>query len=140
MTVENSETTPGGKLGRAFQDRLNALFAVRAEAGRKVTNREVAEWMTAHGYAVKDAYLSALRGGHRTSPSFRVIEGLAAYFEVDPRELLGNDESAEPIADVVARAGVEKVALRAEGLSPESLAAVSAFMDHLRAQSKLPSV
>ncbi|MEK8229111.1 hypothetical protein NKG05_29040 [Oerskovia sp. M15] len=41
--------------------------------------------MTEHGYAVKEAYLSALRGGHRTSPSLRIIEGLAAFFGVEPR-------------------------------------------------------
>ena len=135
------ENPPGERLNRAFQHRLNELFEKRQRDGRGATNREVATWMTEHGYAVKEAYLSALRGGHRTSPSLRIIEGLAAYFGVEPKDLL--DTGEDPKKDLrlaLSDHGVEAFAMRAEGLSAENVRAVTQLLDQMRRMQSLPAV
>jgi transcriptional regulator with XRE-family HTH domain len=139
--VTTQDNPPGERLSRAFQHRLNELFATRARAGRGATNRQVATWMTEHGYAVKEAYLSALRGGHRTSPSLRIIEGLAAYFGVEPKDLLDTGEDPrKELRLALSDHGVEAFALRAEGLSEENVRAVTQLLDQMRRLESLPPV
>ena len=129
---------PGERLGRTFRDRLNELLDARsAGSGRTVSNREVVRWMNEHGYEIKEPYFSALRRGRQAAPSLRIIEGLAAYFDVDSATLLAQQQAQEAMEKVMA-GGARDVALRASGLSAENIAAISLLMDRLRAGENLP--
>lgn len=97
--------------------------------------------MSERGYAINEAYLSALRGGHRESPSLRVIEGIAAYFGVSPASLVDSGEGIR--ADLRAALhdkGVESLALRARGLTPENVKAVTDLVDQIRRMQHLPPI
>lgn len=129
-----------------FHGRLVELFeAEEIKRGRKVTSAEVARWMTAQGYSVERAYVSALRNGTKPTPSWRIIEGLAKYFGVARDYLIGNSEAtpmarAAKLEKALADKGVEAVALRAEGLSEESLQLIIAMADRMRAAENLSEV
>jgi transcriptional regulator with XRE-family HTH domain len=134
------DVAPGARTAEVFRRRLNELFALGAN-GRPVTNREVAQWMREHGYAINEAYLSALRGGHRESPSLRVIEGVAAYFGVSPASLVDPDgQSRADLQAVLRDKGVESLALRARGLTPENVKAVTDLVDQIRRMQQLPPI
>jgi len=129
---------PGGTLG----ERLSSLFArASEEQGRHVTHQDAADWMTDHGYAVRRAYITQLVSGKRKSPSERIIEGLAAFFQV-PVSVLGDQADAVRSRERLERAledsGVQAIALRSEGLSKDSLRAVMSYLDFLRSRDQLP--
>jgi transcriptional regulator with XRE-family HTH domain len=119
---------------------LNHLFATvpRAEGSRELwTNDEAAASMSATGVTISAAYLSQLRTGKRDNPSARHIAAIARLFGV-PMEYFFDEETASKIdADLkllvaVRDAGVQAIALRAHGLSAESLSGVADMIDHIR--------
>lgn len=130
---------PGQRLGEAFRLRLNELFAAAERRGRRITNREVVLWMSDHGYAIKDAYLSQLRSGRATSPSLKIIEGLSAFFDVDSSTLLSVD-SSPVLNDLLEQHGVRSIATRAAGLSQENIDAIARLLDRFREAENLPPV
>lgn len=134
------EDVPGERLGRVFQERLNALVARSARDGATVSNAEVARWMTEHGYPITPPALSMLRNREGAKPALRTIEGLAAYFGVDPAVLLSGQDVRAQVTDLLADPAVEAVAARASGLSPAGLAAVRALLDQLRVNEGLAPV
>jgi hypothetical protein len=99
MARENNSPAqqPGDRIAQCFQQKLNSCFEKRsAERGHTITNVEVSSWLEEHGYHCKPAYLGALRNGRpgrQASPSLRVIEGLAAYFEIDPAVFFSTENS-----------------------------------------------
>lgn len=136
----DDDVAPGERTARVFRHRLNELFA-RGRGGRPVTNREAAQWMTERGYSINEAYLSALRGGHRSSPSLRVVEGIAAFFGVSTGSLVEPEESPDDrLRAALADEGVEQFALRAQGLSPENVRAIIEIVDRVRSLEHLPPV
>ncbi|QJW36894.1 XRE family transcriptional regulator [Cellulosimicrobium protaetiae] len=136
----DDDVAPGERTARVFRRRLNELFA-RGRGGRPVTNREAAQWMTERGYSINEAYLSALRGGHRSSPSLRVVEGIAAFFHVSTGSLVDPEEDPDArLRAALADEGVEQFALRAQGLSPENVRAIIEIVDRVRRLEHLPPV
>ncbi|HEY0189340.1 MAG TPA: hypothetical protein VGC67_17780 [Cellulomonas sp.] len=131
---------PGERLGRVFQQRLNALVDRSARQGAPVSNAEMARWMTEHGFPITPPALSMLRNRPGARPALRTIEGLAAFFEVDPAVLLSDQDVRPALAELHADPAAEAVAARAAGLSPGSLAAVRALLDQLRANEGLAPV
>ncbi|GAB3176126.1 hypothetical protein GCM10027059_50500 [Myceligenerans halotolerans] len=136
----------GESLDELFHTRLTELFdAEQIKRGRKVTSAEVADWMTAHGHPIQRAYVSQLRKGTKSTPSWAVLDGLAKYFGV-AREYFIADAEATPLArtarleKALADKGVEAFALRAEGLSEESLQLIIAMVDRMRAAENLGEV
>ena len=127
-------------------ERLDHLFAVcRNTDGRPYTMREVAEGIneTAGEQVISVQYLSQLRLGQRSVPSYEKLQALAKFFAVDVAYFSDDlaaedaDEQVE-IVQALRDAGVRSVALRADGLSQASLNAVKALIDHIRAQEGLP--
>lgn len=124
---------------------LNHLFAtVPRPGGRDLwTNEDAAATMTDTGVAMSAAYLSQLRTGKRDNPSARHLAAIARLFEV-PMEYFFDPEVAAKIdADLrllvaVRDAGVHTIALRAQGLSEESLSGVAGMIEHIRRLERIP--
>ncbi|BEP13860.1 helix-turn-helix domain-containing protein [Acidothermaceae bacterium B102] len=125
--------------------RLNHLFAVvPGPSGRAPwTNDEAAAEMAAQGAAISGAYLSQLRTGKRDNPSARHLAAIAQLFGV-PLEYFFEKEAATKIdADLrllaaVRDSGVQAIALRAQGLSPQSLSSVADMIEHIRRLEQVP--
>lgn len=117
---------------------LNHLFnTVPRPGGGLWTNQDAAAAMSAAGVATSPAYLSQLRTGKRDNLSARHLAAIARLFSV-PMDYFFDLELARRIdADLellaaVRDAGVQSIALRAQGLSPESLAGVADMIEHIR--------
>jgi transcriptional regulator with XRE-family HTH domain len=127
--------------------RLDKLFRTSRPGSKRWTNDEVAtELKRANpGVKVTGAYLSALRSGKRTRPSPELQLALARFFGVAPAYFFdaGYAERVDAqleLLDDLSQAGVRSIAARAVGLSPESLAAVTAVLDQVRELQGLPPV
>ena len=83
------------------------------------------------------AYLWQLRHGVRTNPTKEHLEAIATFFGVSPAYFY-DDPAARDLVDRLALAGalqnehVAKLALRANGLSDETLAAVARIIEQAR--------
>lgn len=130
-------------------ERLDHLFAtVYPKAlGRPYTLREAAEKINAEAghNLISIAYISQLRKGDKRKPGFEKLSALAKLFGVTA-DYFTDDEAArktdEQLTLVAAMRdqGVEHVALRAAGLSAESLRAVLNLMDSARKLEGLPAI
>ncbi|MBC2876890.1 helix-turn-helix domain-containing protein [Streptomyces mobaraensis] len=138
---------PDGDGGTLLARRLNHLFRTSRPQGRNWTNREVADEVkrVSPGLKVSGAYLSALRTGKRTNPSADLLNALAKFFGVSPAYFVDSGHAERVDAQLAAlnalsQSGVRGVALRAVGLPPESLAAITAVIDQVRQLQGLPPV
>jgi transcriptional regulator with XRE-family HTH domain len=129
--------------GQTFASRLDHLFRrVHPSDKPEFTYEEVANGVTQAGHDISAAYVWQLRNGKRTNPTLRHIEGLAAFFGVpasyflDPAVQRQVDAELDLITSL-RDAGVQNLALRAHGLSPEGLAAVESMVEHVRRLEKL---
>ena len=135
--------TDGGVPGLA--DRLNHLFSTVPRPNRQGlwTNEQASAALAAAGTYMSDAYIGQLRNGKRNNPSARNLAAIAELFGV-PMEYFFNSETAAKIdADLrllsaVRDVGVQGVALRASGLSAESLASLEGIIDQVRKLERLP--
>lgn len=127
-------------------ERLNHLFATVHPAGRGPYKlREVADAINAEAGSsiISAAYLSQLRRGERAEPSHSRLAAIARFFGVDVEYF--SDQATAEEADrqlellvAMRDSGVRSVALRAAGLSEESLAAIRAVIDNARRLEGLP--
>ncbi|HZR48131.1 MAG TPA: helix-turn-helix transcriptional regulator, partial [Streptosporangiaceae bacterium] len=107
--------------------------------------REVADGINAEAghQVISVQYLSQLRLGQRSVPSYEKLAAIAKFFGVDVRYFSDDltasttDEQLE-VLQAMRDAGVRSVALRASGLSDASLGAVKALIEHMRSQEGLP--
>jgi transcriptional regulator with XRE-family HTH domain len=118
---------------RTLADKLNHLFETVHPRGRApYSNNEVAAAM-----GVSGTYIGQLRKGLRDNPTKRHIEGIAAFFGVDPAYFF-DDEVTDRIDQRLALlvrlrdAGATNVAARLVGLSPGMLEVADSFLSHLR--------
>ncbi|MEV0155146.1 XRE family transcriptional regulator [Micromonospora sp. NPDC050686] len=133
-----------GKPGN-LADRLNQLFAtVRRPDRREYSNEEVASAiLQRQGVTVSASYLWYLRTGQRDNPTVRHLNALAAFFGV-PTAYFVDDEAARrvdaelAVATAMRDVGVRTVALRANGLSAESLETIRDVIDRVRQLEGLP--
>jgi transcriptional regulator with XRE-family HTH domain len=126
---------------------LDRLFRTSRADGRAWTNDQVAKELKRRnpGLRVTGGYLSALRNGGKSHPSIELQQGLADFFGVPLTYFAGaavDADIAEQAAAIalVQQAGVRAVALRAIGVHEESLAAIAAVLDNIRALQGLPPV
>jgi len=125
--------------------RLNHLFSTvpRPDRGGNWTNEQAAAALASQGTPMSDGYISELRNGKKNNPSARNLAAIAALFGV-PVDYFFNSETARKIdADLrlltaVRDVGVQGVALRASGLSAESLASLEGIIDQVRKFERLP--
>lgn len=125
--------------------RLTHLFdVVRRPDGREFSNEEVATAIARHqGVKLSGSYVWYLRTGQRDNPTFRHLSALARFFGVPPAYFFDDETSREVDAELdlltaMRDAGVRDVALRAAGLSAESLAAVTDVINRFRRLERLP--
>ena len=120
-------------------ERLDLLFrTVPREAGSPQlhTNESVASALAEQGIPVTANHLSNLRTARRDNPSARLLAGLAKIFDV-PYDYFFEDQVADEIGAslrtlvALRESGVQKVMLRAQGVSPANLEAVITVMDEI---------
>ena len=135
--------TDGGVPGLA--DRLNHLFSTIPRPDRQGlwTNEQASAALAAAGNYMSDAYIGQLRNGKRNNPSARNLAAIAELFAV-PVDYFFNPETAAKIdADLrlltaVRDSGIQGLALRAQGLSPESIASLAGIIEQVRKIEHLP--
>jgi transcriptional regulator with XRE-family HTH domain len=121
-------------------EKLNHLFqTVKPEAHREYTYKEVEDGIAqaAHGLRISHTYIWQLRNGTRDNPTLNHLQALADFFGV-PTTYFIDDAIAEKIdaqldlVNALRDLNVQRVALRAAGLSAGGLDALEAVIDHLR--------
>ncbi|WP_104090832.1 hypothetical protein [Cryobacterium sp. N19] len=119
--------------------RLRLLLDVaEAETGHEPTFAQIAAFLETRGTNLSRSRWTYIVNGHRYVQDRPLLEGLAAYFDVDPAFLAGA-ASAETPAKVSAQldlvramraARVKSYAARTMGdISPNALRAISKFLD-----------
>ena len=129
--VRRSPSSLATKLDRLFQ-------AVRPGGRGEYSYQEVADSIRSEGGpTISATYLWQLRKGLRDNPTRNHLAALARFFGVSPAYFF--DEDTAEVVDAqlsllaaMRDASVRTVALRAAGLSVESLAAVQVVIDHAR--------
>ena len=131
--------------GRGLAAKLDRLFRTVHPPDRgPYSNEEVAAALdAAGGPRISVSYLYKLRRGLSPNPTMRHLEALAQFFGVPPSYFFNESESAEIAAqlDLLAamRDGeIKSVALRAAGLSTESLGAIRVMIEQARRLEGLP--
>lgn len=133
----------GGVPGLA--DRLNHLFATvpRHDGKGYFTNEQAAAALTAAGTHVSDAYIGQLRNGKRNNPSARHLAAIAELFAV-PVDYFFNPEVTAAIDNdlrllsAIRDSGVKDLALRAQGLSPETISGLASIIEQVRKMQQVP--
>ena len=129
--VRRSPSSLAAKLDKLFQ-------AVRPGGRGEYSYQEVADAIRGGGGpTISATYLWQLRKGLRDNPTRNHLAALARFFGVSPAYFF--DEDAAEVVDAqlsllaaMRDASVRSVALRAAGLSVESLQAVQVVIDHAR--------
>ncbi|WP_042419717.1 helix-turn-helix transcriptional regulator [Streptacidiphilus anmyonensis] len=125
--------------GGSFSERLDVLFREVHPPNRgPYTYTEAAQGILEQtGFKITASALQQLRTGVNKNPKFETVKALAEWFGV-PVSYFSDDEVAEharaQIAVVAAMRdqGIRRVALRAAGLSTESLKILSTVIDQAR--------
>lgn len=127
---------PAASLG----ERIQALYDRAKREGRKVNDYRVArEIEERYGdVGLSRAYMHQLRSGERDNPTKKVLEALAAYFEVSVAYFL-EDAAAGHIAEQLdtlhrlKNSHLMDLAGRLSSLSPSSRQTVTALIDQFSA-------
>ena len=120
-------------------EKLNHLFETIHPPGRpEFSSEDVAEGIRARGGpTISATYIWQLRKGLRDNPTKKHLEALAEFFGVTPAYFF-DEEAAERIEaelELLAAlrdAPVRHIALRASGLSSQSLRAIAEMIDRVR--------
>jgi transcriptional regulator with XRE-family HTH domain len=127
--TERSKDTVSEKIDHLFH-------TVRRPDGREFTYDDVEQGTAGR---VSRSYVWKLRHGRNRNPSLDVIEALGEFFRVPPSYFFGDNtgdkeatREAAAVAALLRDASARKVAERARGLSPQSVAAIADMVEHLR--------
>jgi transcriptional regulator with XRE-family HTH domain len=143
----NDAATDSSAGDRSLAAKLDHLFrTVRPRTGGEYSFEEVAEGVRERGGpTISATYVWQLRRGVRDNPTKRHLEALAGFFGVPPAYFF-DDEAAERInaelelLNALRDASVRQIALRALGLSPRSLNAITDMVERVRELEGLPDV
>lgn len=125
---ERQEALIAGRLQRLFDEvqpkgrrfkQSEVVDAVNAAAGERLLSRQ---------------YMSELLRGDKDRPSFEILTGIARFFGVPPAYFTGDDTSAAEeleVAEAMRRAGIRELALRANGMSDQTLASLRGVIDRI---------
>jgi transcriptional regulator with XRE-family HTH domain len=129
---------PARKARRSLADKLDHLFrTVHPRDRGEFSYDEVAAAIQQAGVSISGSYLWLLRSGRRDNPTKKHIAALAQFFGVPPAYFF-DDDAAEKIdaeLDLVLAlrdAPIRRIALRAAGLSPESLTTIADVVERVR--------
>ena len=137
-----SGEVPGSR--PTLADKINRLFdTMHSRSEGPKGNEEVAAAITASGTKISGSYLWTLRTGKRDNPTRQHLQAIADYFGVDPSyffDVAAADKIHAELELLAAMrdAGVRQIALRAAGLSPESLQAIAQIVERTRTLERLP--
>jgi transcriptional regulator with XRE-family HTH domain len=130
---------------RTLGEKLSHLFEAIHPAGRGAySNEEVAAAIRdAGGPTISATYIWLLRKGQRDNPTLKHVEALAGFFGVPPAYFFDDETTAKVDAELellnaMKDLGVQKVAMRAAGLSPRSLDSIAEMIDRVRELEGLP--
>ena len=118
--------------------KINRLFETLHPEGREYKLSEVVEGIRSQGGPqLSPAYLWQLRHGVRTNPTKEHLEAIAHFFGVSPAYFYDDPAARDLIdrlalADALQNGQVARLALRANGLSEETLAAVARIIEQAR--------
>jgi transcriptional regulator with XRE-family HTH domain len=119
--------------------KVDRLFRTIHPPGRgEYSFEEVADGIRARGGpTISATYVWQLRKGLRDNPTKRHLEALADFFGVPPSYFFEEEAGARIAAELdllvaLREAPVRHIALRALGLSPQSLAAIAGMIEHVR--------
>lgn len=127
-------------MGKTLADKIEWLFQHmrNPEDGQPYSNARLAAKIEREsGFSVTPTTIWNIRTGKSDNPSWKLIDGLAKAFGVSPLYFT-DDEAAQQTQEELALltalhdAGVRNLALRAQGLSPESLATVRELIERVR--------
>ncbi|CAL9585877.1 Nucleoid-associated protein EspR [Streptomyces sp. enrichment culture] len=144
----SAEASVGAASARqlTLADKLNHLFQTvkNPATGKRYTNAEVArairEGGETDGLTISESAISQLRSGAKPNPTVRTVEALARHFHVTPQYFFPDfdTEESEKIRasmELIAAVGdseVRGLALRANGLSADSLKMITAVIEQAR--------
>jgi transcriptional regulator with XRE-family HTH domain len=130
---------------RTLAQKVDRLFrTIHPRERGEYTFEEVAEGIRARGGpTVSATYLWQLRKGLRDNPTKKHLEALADFFGVSPSYFFDEDAAKRIDAELDVLAAlrdnpVRQIALRAVGLSTESLATIADMIERVRQLEGLP--
>ena len=131
-------TEPSPPAPRPLSDKIDHLFQVVRPAKGEYTHEQVAKAIEERGGpTISASYLWQLRKGLRDNPTKKHLEALADFFGVPPAYFF--DETAADRIDAeldllasMRDADVRNVALRASGLSTQTLRAITDMIERAR--------
>jgi transcriptional regulator with XRE-family HTH domain len=129
---------------RTLAEKLDHLFATVHPAKGEYTHEEVANAIRdAGGPTISATYVWQLRKGLRENPTKHHIEALSGFFGVPPAYFFDDDATERIDAQLeflaaIRDSSVRSLALRAQGLSPESLNTIAEMVERVRKLEGLP--
>lgn len=124
---------------RTLAEKLDHLFkTVHPKNRSEYTYEEVAQAIQeSGGPTISASYIWTLRKGKKDNPTMKHLEALAGFFGVAPAYFFSDESSARIAAELSLLASmrdnqVRDVALRASGLSAETLEAIKGFIERAR--------
>ena len=134
----------GSPTSRTLAEKIDHLFAVVRPPKGEYTHEEVATAIRdAGGPTVSATYIWQLRKGLRDNPTKKHLEALSSFFGVPPAYFFDDQAAARVDAELallsaIRDASVRQVALRASGLSTESLETIAEMIERVRKLEGLP--
>lgn len=127
-----------GDARRTLAQKLDHLFATVHPVRGEYTHQQVADAiLEAGGPTISATYLWQLRNGKRDNPTMRHLEALSGFFGVPPMYFF--DDQATSRIDVelellasLRDPSVRQLALRASGLSKDSLGTIAEMVHRMR--------
>ncbi|ONI81444.1 hypothetical protein ALI144C_19100 [Actinosynnema sp. ALI-1.44] len=142
----SDETGVPARQERSLAEKLEYLFHTVKEPGRReYSNEDVAAAIARdQGESISASYIWYLRTGQRDNPTLKHLTALATFFGVPPAyffdEKVREEVKAElALVTALKDAGIRDVALRAAGLSAESLGTIGEVINRVRQLEGLPS-
>jgi len=123
---------------RTLAEKIDRLFQTVHPGDGEYTHEEVASAIReAGGPTISATYLWQLRKGVRDNPTMHHLEALSEFFGVPPAYFFDDKVSERIDAELsllasLRDASVRQVALRASGLSPESIEAIVDMIERVR--------
>ncbi|MFE4055022.1 transcriptional regulator [Streptomyces sp. NPDC059096] len=149
MDSGGAEEVPSGEPGGrqlSLADKLNHLFETvkNPSTGKRYTNAEVSRSIRAAGgeggSTVSESAIAQLRSGAKANPTLRTVDALARHFHVASQYFFPDYDAEESrkirasveLVEAVRDGEVRGIALRANGLSAESLAMIKSVIEQAR--------
>lgn len=123
--------------GRTLADKLDHLFRTVHPGRGEYSHEEVAAAIRARGVTISHTYIWQLRKGLRDNPTIRHLAALAGFFGVPAAYFINDADTARidgelALLSALRDAAVRKVAMRAAGLSEESLGTITEVIERVR--------